>query len=115
AAKLGVEPGRVFKTLVCQAEGVGLVLVLVPSSGQLNLKRFSKALGVKKADLAEPGVAERTTGYVIGGISPLGRRRKLPVLADASVEGYETVYVNGGRRGAVRGAVADRLLRPVHA
>jgi Cys-tRNA(Pro)/Cys-tRNA(Cys) deacylase len=111
ASKLGVEPRRVFKTLVCQAEGVGLVLVLVPSSGQMNLRALARALGVKKADLAEAGIAERTTGYVIGGISPLGGRRKLPVLTDTSIESHETVFVNGGRRGLMLELSPTDLLR----
>jgi Cys-tRNA(Pro)/Cys-tRNA(Cys) deacylase len=99
AAKLGIDPGRVYKTLVCQAEGVGLVMVLIPSARHLNLKALARALSVKKADLADPGVAERTTGYVLGGISPLGGRRRLAVLADDSLLMHETVFVSGGRRG----------------
>jgi Cys-tRNA(Pro)/Cys-tRNA(Cys) deacylase len=99
AQKLGIDPGRVYKTLVCQAEGVGLLLVLVPAAARLDLKKLAKALGVKKADLADPGVAERTTGYVLGGISPLGGRKALPVLVDESITGHETVFVSAGRRG----------------
>lgn len=99
AEKLGIDAGRVFKTLVCQAEGVGLVMVLVPSSGRLDLKALARALGVKKIDLADPLVAERTTGYVVGGISPLGGRKRLPVVIDASIETLESVYVSAGRRG----------------
>src|SRR3954447_17214636 len=83
AAKLGVPAERVFKTLVCDAGG--LVLVLVPSSARLNLKALARAAGVKKADLADPQKAERATGYVVGGISPLGGRKRLPVLADDSL------------------------------
>jgi Cys-tRNA(Pro)/Cys-tRNA(Cys) deacylase len=97
AAKLGVPAERVFKTLVCEADG--LVLVLIPSSARLNVKALAKARGVKKADLADPEKAERTTGYVVGGISPLGGRKRLPVLADASISGHETVYVSAGVRG----------------
>jgi Cys-tRNA(Pro)/Cys-tRNA(Cys) deacylase len=99
AARLGIDPGRVYKTLVCQAEGVGLLLVLVPAAARLDVKKLARALGVKKAALAEPGVAERATGYVIGGISPLGGRKPLPMLIDESIGGHETVFVSAGRRG----------------
>jgi Cys-tRNA(Pro)/Cys-tRNA(Cys) deacylase len=98
AEKLGVDPARMFKTLVCQADG-DLFLVLVPVSSRLDLKRLAKALGVKKADLADPGVAERTTGYVVGGITPLGGRKALPVLIDESAAAFETVFISAGRRG----------------
>jgi Cys-tRNA(Pro)/Cys-tRNA(Cys) deacylase len=99
AAKLGVEPGRVFKTLVCRAEGAGLLLALVPAAARLDLKALAAALGAKKADLADPGVAQRTTGYVLGGISPLGGRKALPAVLDASATGYGTIFVSAGRRG----------------
>jgi Cys-tRNA(Pro)/Cys-tRNA(Cys) deacylase len=97
AAKLRVPPERVFKTLVCDAGG--LVLVLVPSSARLNLKALARAMGVKKADLADPAKAEKATGYVVGGISPLGGRKRLPALADESLMSHETVFVSAGQRG----------------
>lgn len=110
AARLGVDPGRVYKALVCQAEGVGLVLVLVPGSTRLDLKKLARALEVKKADLADPGLAERTTGYVVGGISPLAGRKSLPVLIDTSITSHETVFVSAGRRGLqIELAPADLL------
>lgn len=99
AAKLGVDPARVFKTLVCAADGLGLLMALVPSSSRLDLKALARALGVKKADLADPAVAERTSGYVVGGISPLGGRKRLPTFIDDSVLSFDTVYVSAGRRG----------------
>jgi len=99
AEKLGVDLGRVFKTLVCQAEGVGLFQVLVPVAARLDLKKLARALEVKKADLADGGVAERTTGYVLGGICPLGGRKALPTWIDASVSALPSVYVSAGRRG----------------
>lgn len=109
AAKIGVPPGRVFKTLVCQADGE-LALVLVPSSGRLWLKALARALGARKADMADPGLAERTTGYVLGGISPLGGRKRLPLLADESLLTHETVLVSAGKRGLqVELAPADLL------
>jgi Cys-tRNA(Pro)/Cys-tRNA(Cys) deacylase len=110
AAKLGVPPERVFKTLVCQAEGE-LILVLVPSSGRLGLKALARALSTKKADMADPGVAERTTGYVLGGISPLGGRKRLRLFADESVLSHETVFVSAGRRGLQLELAPAELLR----
>jgi Cys-tRNA(Pro)/Cys-tRNA(Cys) deacylase len=108
AAKLGVDPARVFKTLVCQADG--MVLVLVPAVARLDVKALAKARGVKKADLADPGAAERATGYVVGGISPLAGRKALPTLVDASVLEHPTVFVSAGRRGLqVELAPADLL------
>ena len=93
AEKLGVEPGRVFKTLVVDVDG-SLAIAVVPVESQLDLR----ALG-KRAALADTGVAERTTGYVVGGISPLGQRKRLPAVVDESALAYDTVYVSAGRRG----------------
>jgi len=98
AAKLGIDPVRMFKTLVCKADGA-LVMALVPVAARLDLKLLAKALGVKKADMADPGVAERTTGYVVGGITPLGGRKALPVFIDESLVSHETVFLSAGRRG----------------
>src|SRR5216683_817078 len=99
AAKLGVEPGRVFKTLVCRADGAGLLLALVPAAARLDLKALASAVGAKKADLADPGVAQRTTGYVLGGISPLGGRKALPTVIDGTALATTTLFVSAGRRG----------------
>ena len=93
AEKLALEPGRVFKTLVVSVDGT-LTVALVPSDAHLDLH----ALG-KRAALADPRDAERATGYVTGGISPLGQRRRLPAIADESVLGFDTVSVSAGRRG----------------
>jgi Cys-tRNA(Pro)/Cys-tRNA(Cys) deacylase len=93
AEKLGVDPGRVFKTLVASVDGK-LRVAVVPVAARLELK----ALG-KRAGLAKPADAERATGYVTGGISPLGQRRPLPTVVDASALGHETVFVSAGRRG----------------
>lgn len=98
AAALGVDPARMFKTLIATAD-VRLVAGLVPVDGELDLKRLAAAVGARKAVLAEPAAAERATGYVVGGISPLGGRRPLPTVIDRSVLGHDTVYVSAGRRG----------------
>jgi Cys-tRNA(Pro)/Cys-tRNA(Cys) deacylase len=98
AAALGVEPSRVFKTLVADVDG-RLALAVVPVTGELDLKRFAAALGGRAATLADPATAERATGYVVGGISPIGGRRSLPVVLDASVDEHATVLVSAGRRG----------------
>jgi Cys-tRNA(Pro)/Cys-tRNA(Cys) deacylase len=98
ASSLGVEPGRVFKTLVAMVDG-SPVVAIVPVDGQLDLKALAHAAGGKRAAMAEPGVAERLTGYVVGGISPFGQRRRLPTFLDRSALRHDTVFVSGGRRG----------------
>ncbi|MQP66342.1 Cys-tRNA(Pro) deacylase [Niveispirillum sp. SYP-B3756] len=99
AAALGVDPAMLFKTLVSDVEGVGLVCAVIPAPARLDLKALAAAAGGKRAQLAEPKVAERTSGYVIGGISPLGMKKKLPTFIDASAEALPEMIVNGGRRG----------------
>jgi Cys-tRNA(Pro)/Cys-tRNA(Cys) deacylase len=99
AEKLGVEPARVFKTLVVELDGNRLAVGVAPVSGQLNLKRFARAAGGKKAAMAEPSKAERATGYVLGGISPLGQKKRLKTLVDRSAKQFETLFVSAGRRG----------------
>lgn len=98
AHALGVEPARVFKTLVIAA-GEALVVAVVPADAQADLRAVAAAAGSKRARLADRDVAERSTGYVVGGISPLGQRRKLPTLIDVSATNHERIFVNGGRRG----------------
>lgn len=95
---LGVPPERLFKTLVVSLDG-RLAVGVVPVSGSLDLKAIAAALGGKKAAMAPPADAERATGYVTGGISPLGHRSRLPVVVDASATSWDTVYVSAGRRG----------------
>lgn len=94
----GVSPERIFKTLLVDS-GRGLAVGVVPVSGTLDLKAVAAALGVKKVSMAEPAAAERSTGYVVGGISPIGQRKALPTVIDSSAEDFETVFVSGGRRG----------------
>ncbi|MGH6655216.1 MAG: Cys-tRNA(Pro) deacylase [Actinocrinis sp.] len=98
AAAMGVPADRVFKTLVADVDGK-LVVAVVPVSGQLDLKALASAAGGKKAAMADPAAAERATGYVLGGISPLGQRKKLPTVIDASALEHETVFCSAGRRG----------------
>jgi Cys-tRNA(Pro)/Cys-tRNA(Cys) deacylase len=98
AGVLGVEPERVFKTLVTVADGRPTVAVL-PVSGHLSLKALARARGAKRAEMAAPVEAERFTGYVVGGISPFGQKRRLPAVVDGSVLVHNSVFVSGGRRG----------------
>jgi Cys-tRNA(Pro)/Cys-tRNA(Cys) deacylase len=107
AERLGVDPDRVFKTLVAEADGA-LVVGIVPVSGWLDLKALARAVGSRRAAMADPAVAERVTGYVVGGISPLGQRRPLPTVVDESALGHRTILVSAGRRGLdVELAAAD--------
>ncbi|MEH1169836.1 Cys-tRNA(Pro) deacylase [Micromonospora sp. CPCC 205539] len=98
AAALGVAPERVFKSLVTDVDGV-LTVAVVPVTGELDLKALATAVGGKRATMADRAVAERATGYVRGGISPLGQRRQLPTVLDESALAHGTVYVSAGRRG----------------
>ena len=99
AEKLGLDPTRVFKTLVIETETGALAVGIVPVALLLNMKAMARALGAKKAALAERVAAERATGYVMGGISPLGQKKRLPTVLDDSALAFPTVYVSGGRRG----------------
>lgn len=102
AEAIGVPPERVYKTLLAQTDlpaNHGLLVGIVPVTGQLDLKALAAAVGAKKATMAEPALAERTTGYVVGGISPLGQKRALPTVVDESALAHGTVFVSGGRRG----------------
>lgn len=98
AEALGIPPERVFKTLVAEVDG-RLAVGVVPVTGQLVLKALAAALKGKKAKMADVAAAERATGYVAGGISPLGQKKRLPVVVDASAEAFDTVYCSAGRRG----------------
>ncbi len=98
ATALGIDPARCFKTLVAQVDG-GLVVAVVPVGGALDLKALAAARGGKRAAMADPSSAERTTGYVVGGISPLGQRKRLPTVIDSSALDLPTVFVSAGRRG----------------
>lgn len=98
AQALGIDPDRLFKTLVATVDG-NPVVGIVQVSGRLSMKRLAKAAGGKRGDMADPATAQRLTGYVVGGISPFGQTRRLPMFVDSSARTHETVYVSAGRRG----------------
>ena len=117
AEALGIDPSRVFKTLMVEVEGK-LAVGIVPVSGTLDLKAFAAALGAKKAAMADPAAAQRRTGYVLGGISPLGQRLPSPTVLDSSAVGLQTLLVSGGKRGLdieLAPAVLVRLTQAVTA
>jgi Cys-tRNA(Pro)/Cys-tRNA(Cys) deacylase len=109
AEKLGIDPARVFKTLVVALEP-GLAVAVVPVDGSLDLKACAAALGVKRAAMAEPQQVERTTGYVLGGVSPLGQKRALPTVLDRSALDHATICVSAGRRGLDVALAPDDLV-----
>jgi Cys-tRNA(Pro)/Cys-tRNA(Cys) deacylase len=98
AEALGVEPGRVFKTLMAEIDGE-LCVGVVPVMGSLDLKALADALGGKRAQMADAAQAQRATGYVIGGISPLGQKKKHRTVIDKTSAQWPTIFVSGGRRG----------------
>ncbi len=110
AEALGLAPEQVLKTLLTSVDG-RLVVGVVPVSGQLDLKAVAAAVGGKKATMADPADAERATGYVVGGISPVGQRRAHPTVLDESALAFDTVYVSGGRRGLDLGLAPADLVR----
>ena len=99
ATKLGVPALQVFKTLVVKLDNKTLVVGVIPVSAMLSMKQLAKAAGAKKAEMAPPTEVERVTGYVLGGVSPLGQKQKLKTMVDASAENLATIFVSGGRRG----------------
>ena len=111
AAKLNVSAERVYKTLVAELDDGRLAVGVVPVSTSLNLKSLAAALGAKRAEMAEMAAAERATGYVAGGISPLGQKKRLSTVVDESAASFETIYVSAGRRGLEIELAAADLLR----
>jgi Cys-tRNA(Pro)/Cys-tRNA(Cys) deacylase len=115
ATALGIDPERVFKTLLVEVDG-RLVVAVVPVSGRLDLKAVAAATGGKRAQMADPALAQRRTGYVLGGISPLGQKHTHDTVIDETAELFDTILVSGGRRGLdIELAPADlaRLTRAV--
>ncbi|CAN5880603.1 Cys-tRNA(Pro) deacylase [soil metagenome] len=98
AAALDVDPERVFKTLVAVADD-SLVLAVVPVTSRLSTKALARAAGAKRTAMADPSEAERVTGYVVGGVSPVGSRTRLPLYLDSSGKAFETIFVSAGKRG----------------
>lgn len=99
AEKLGVPEARVFKTLVVSLDSKVLAVAVIPVSSMLSMKLMAKVTGAKKAGMAIQADVERSTGYVLGGVSPLGKKKRLKTVIDASVSDYSTIYVSAGRRG----------------
>lgn len=114
AAAIGVPPEQVFKTLCVRIDDA-LAVAMVPVDRQLSLKAVAAALGGKRAVMAQPADAERATGYVVGGISPLGQRTRLPTVLDHTATQFATVYISGGRRGLDIGLAPDDLIALTHA
>lgn len=99
ARKLGFDPMRVFKTLVVSDERKNLFVGMVPVATQLNLKKLAAAVKAKKVLMADKQLVERVSGYVVGGVSPLGQKKRLPTVLDSGALSFETIYVSGGKRG----------------
>ncbi|MGB0114208.1 MAG: Cys-tRNA(Pro) deacylase [Ilumatobacteraceae bacterium] len=121
AAALGLDRDQVFKTLVVVADDE-LIVAVVPVSCQLSMKRIAAAVGAKKATMCDPARAERSSGYIVGGISPIGQRRQLRTVIDETAELFDVVYVSGGKRGMDIGlapgdlvAVLDAIVAPITA
>lgn len=99
AEKLGIDGRRVFKTLVADTGQKTLVVAVIPVSATLSMKQLARAVGSKKAAMAAPSDVERSTGYVLGGVSPLGQKKRLPTFLDASASDFPTIFISAGRRG----------------
>lgn len=121
-AALGLSPDEVFKTLLVAADDGELVVVVIPVSCQLSMKAAAAAAGAKRVAMCDPAAAERSSGYVVGGISPIGQRRRLRTIVDETARLFDTIYVSGGRRGLDIGiapqdlvAVLDATVAPLTA
>lgn len=110
ATLLGLDPESVFKTLVADVDGVGLACAVVPVTATLDLKALADAVGGRRARMADPQAAERATGYVVGGISPLAQKKRLPLVLDDSAQRVPRIHVSAGRRGLEIALTAGDLL-----
>jgi Cys-tRNA(Pro)/Cys-tRNA(Cys) deacylase len=110
SGKLGLDPDQVFKTLVVTTDA-GEAVAIVPVSGKLALKSVARALGAKRAEMCDAAIAERVTGYIRGGISPFGQKKRLPTVIDEMATVFDTIYVSGGKRGVDVGVATADLVR----
>ncbi|MDG1752715.1 MAG: Cys-tRNA(Pro) deacylase [Thalassotalea sp.] len=99
AEKLAVDAAQIFKTLVVETENKSLAVAIIPVEKQLNLKGFAKSLNCKKVTMADPKRVQSTTGYVLGGVSPLGQKKRLLTVIDDSADQLKTIFISGGKRG----------------
>jgi len=115
AEKLGLDPQQVFKTLVVQIDGKSLAVAIIPVAARLGMKQIAKAAGGKKAEMADPAAVERSTGYVLGGVSPLGQKKRLPTWIDSSAASLPSIHISAGRRGLEIEIAPDDLARLTNA
>ncbi|MCE7554643.1 Cys-tRNA(Pro) deacylase [Aliivibrio fischeri] len=115
AKKLGLDQKEVFKTLVVQVDEKELVVGIIPVAEQLSMKLIAKAVKGKKAKMADPAVVQKTTGYVLGGVSPLGQKKRLKTVIDITAESLESIYVSGGKRGLDIGLAPKDLQQVLNA
>ena len=111
AEKLGVSPDQVFKTLVVSMNSKALGVAILPVSCQLNLKLFARAMGVKKAVMADKKLVEKTTGYILGGVSPIGQKKQLSTVVHDTAKNFKTIFVSAGKRGLDIELAPDDLVK----
>ncbi|MCG8552926.1 MAG: Cys-tRNA(Pro) deacylase [Desulfobacterales bacterium] len=111
AEKLGADPDQVFKTLVVSMNTKELGVAILPVSCQLNLKLFARAMGIKKAVMADKKLVEKTTGYILGGVSPIGQKKRLPTVVNGTAKKFKTIFVSAGKRGLDIELAPDDLVK----